>query len=143
MPNHCLPCNRTFKSQQALDQHMQFSTAHKSASPIFPRAHTSSSSPLQSVNCRTSSVSQPDAVASSSSTSQVIFNLKDRMFPNKRNRWSEIPALQQPAVLEALMRHCHSPENLLENRYLLHPYTAEDLAGLRKCKNCGGKFRGI
>jgi hypothetical protein len=142
MPTDCLPCNRSFRSQQALDQHMQFSTAHKRALPKSFRVHTASTSQLNSVANRTSGVPELNAVTSSSSTSQVIDYVEDSDSPDKRNRWSQIPVWQRPAMLEALLKHCHSPEDLLENKYLLRPYTAEDLAGLCECKNCGSKFRG-
>jgi hypothetical protein len=43
------------------------------------------------------------------------------------------------ALLEGLSSHCHSPEDLLKNKYLLSLYSDADIAGLRKCEKCGRK----
>ena len=62
-------------------------------------------------------------------------------FQHGHNHWSLIPAFQQLSVFETLFRHCHLPEDLLDNKYRLHMYNSDDIAGLRKCKNCGSKFQ--
>jgi hypothetical protein len=51
-------------------------------------------------------------------------------------RWSIIPNSQHVAALGALAMHCHTPEELLKNRYILDP----NAKGTRKCKACGGEF---
>lgn len=56
------------------------------------------------------------------------------------DRWSVIPATQWPAALELLSKHCHSLEDLLKNRYILRPYSSEDITCLRRCRNCGSRF---
>ncbi|MCJ1463420.1 hypothetical protein MMC07_002027 [Pseudocyphellaria aurata] len=47
-----------------------------------------------------------------------------------------IPSLQQSAELELLSKHSHTSEDLVKRGYRLSLYTAEDIAGLSRCKNC-------
>jgi hypothetical protein len=64
-------------------------------------------------------------------------------FQHGNNRWSLVPVSQQQAALEALEASCHPPEDLRKQKYLLLPYSPDDIAGLRKCRNCGGKLSDI
>jgi hypothetical protein len=55
------------------------------------------------------------------------------------SNWSTILPADQPAVLQMLMTHCHSTKVLLQNGYIVRPFTATDIACLRRCGNCRGK----
>ena len=57
------------------------------------------------------------------------------------NTWSGIPPSQYASTLEHLSRHCHSPDELLKNKYVLSPYGQNAISTLRKCMNCKGEFR--
>jgi hypothetical protein len=136
---HCLSCDRSFVNQQALDQHKQYSAAHKRSLLESSSIQTAPKLQPQSLNHGITGLSEPDTITSSSSTSQVTDDAKANISPVKGNHWSVIPNSQQQELFEALLVHCHLPEQLLGNKYLLHPYTDEDLAGLRRCKNCGSR----
>jgi hypothetical protein len=144
----CFPCDRPFKDQQVLDQHLRDSSLHKRYIPKPAQAKVPT--PLQSADFRISisSPRQPThpqqlQAASSSSSSQIMENGQNGTYYDKKSPWSVIPIFQQPTLLEALRIHCHSPEDLLENKYLPCPYTPQDLDGFRKCINCSGKSQGI
>lgn len=139
---YCSPCERSFKDQQALDQHLRDSFTHKkfvtksaptqvSTIPSRRIQHTRRPEPLR----------QQDEIASSSTTSLVTGYSGVRNSSHKKIAWSIIDASEQPAELELLSRHCHPPEDLLKNKYLLHPYTTMDIANLRRCRNCNGKWK--
>ena len=53
---------------------------------------------------------------------------------------AEIPSFQQLLELESLSEQCHTSEHLLKHKYLLCPYTADDIAGLCRCQNCRGEY---
>jgi hypothetical protein len=145
----CFPCDRPFKDQQALDQHIRDSSIHKRYIPQPAQAQVPT--PLQSADfrisisspCQPTHLQQLYTAASSPSSSQNMENGQNGTYYDKKSPWSVIPIFQQPALLEALRIHCHSPEDLLENKYLLYPYTPQDLDGFRKCINCGGKSQGM
>jgi hypothetical protein len=78
---------------------------------------------------------------SSLSVAQNTSNGDWGSFQHGRNQWSLIPIPQQSSVFEALFGHCHSFEDLQRNRYRLRPYNSDDMAGIRRCRNCGSKFQ--
>ena len=104
--------------------------------PAFETKRTSTAATsthiLQPYNMLTSMVSP--------SLSHLTADSNEASHHDGNERWSAISAPQQPAVLEALLSHRHSPEDLLKQQYRLRPYEPDDIAGLCKCKNCGGKF---
>ena len=84
---------------------------------------------------------QPEAHGiSSCNTSQGTIYGNGCSFKYGNNHWSGIPASEQPTALQALSECCHSPEDLLKSRYVLCQPSADDIADLRRCKNCGSKF---
>lgn len=136
----CSPCSRTFKDQTALDQHLQSSEVHKKA--------TSSSSKTQSralvKNSGTSNLPPRNPPAKSTplrsgvSSAQNHFQGED--LTSNNSPWSIIPAAEYQALFELLSQKCHSAEDLRKNKYLLHPYSASDISGQRKCEKCGRKL---
>lgn len=79
----------------------------------------------------------PDTIASSSRTLQITKHASPH---DMESRWSVISESEYTAVLNALSAHCHSPRELEENGYLLHPYDPQDYIKSRKCKRCNSKF---
>lgn len=75
-----------------------------------------------------------------SGASQNITEIIETRFHCGQHGWSLIPASQQRAALEALLKHCHSSADLTRNSYLLRPRKNDELCGYRKCKNCGGEL---
>jgi hypothetical protein len=84
-------------------------------------------------------------ITDENSSPGMVQNVADpnEHFQYGANRWSVISALCQPTMLEALSNHCHSPEDLLKSNYVLCRRSADDIAGSRRCKNCGGKLQSI
>jgi hypothetical protein len=75
-----------------------------------------------------------------SGASQNITEIIETRFYCGQHGWSLIPASQQRAALQALVKHCHSSADLTRNSYLLRPRNNDELSGYRKCKNCGGEL---
>ena len=55
-------------------------------------------------------------------------------------RWSSIRVSEHLIEFQALKESCHSLFDLQKNQYLLYPFGPDDIAGLRRCKNCNGTF---
>lgn len=146
---HCSTCNRSFGSQQAYNQHVQNSPVHKTSVPKISNVQPSASIQSQSLQPSNSNLSQRtglrqrDAVTPSSSIPHVTNQSKESPGQDFDHRWSVVPISEQLAVLDALLQNCHSSNDLQTNNYRLQPCTPEYLAGLRKCRNCGGMFRGF
>jgi hypothetical protein len=144
---NCSLCNRTFRRQQAYNQHIQDSAIHKISIPNASNVQPSTTiesyflQPSNSSLGQLTDLRQRDAVTPSSSTLHVTNYSKESPTQDVDRRWSVIPIPQQLAVFDALSQNCHSSNDLRTNKYRLQPHTAGDLAGLRKCRNCGGTFR--
>jgi hypothetical protein len=136
---HCAPCNRSFKGQKELDQHIQNSSVHKKqqtaslvkpAKPqaLGPRIHKTKHEHGQ----------PPSATISSSSTPQIAIpavKTAPQGVP-----YSVIVQSEYVSVLNALSAHCHTPMELEENGFIIHPYNPLDYANSRKCKRCNSRF---
>ena len=134
---HCIPCNKPFKDKTALNQHLRNSKIHKAAIlPPLQVQTTSRKSRILELHQRNPSIR--DAIASSSRPSQAL-NCDEYSNSEQKSSWSVISGSENMAVLEELSSHCHSAEDLLENKYRLSPYSDADIAGLRKCRKCGRK----
>lgn len=59
---------------------------------------------------------------------------------DSHERWSSIRVSEQLIEFQALKESCHSLFDLQKNQYLLYPFGPDDIAGLRRCKNCNGTF---
>jgi hypothetical protein len=139
MPAHCALCNRPFKGQTELNQHIQNSSAHKKqqaaslvkpAKPqaLGPRIHTTERENGQ----------PPSATISSSSTPQIAISAA-KTAP-QGVPWSVIVKSEYVTVLNALSAHCHTPKELEENGFIIHSYNSLDYANSRKCKRCNSRF---
>lgn len=145
---NCSLCHRTFKSQQAYNQHIQYSAIHKT--PVLEASNLQPSTTIQSQDLQPDSSSlgqltglrQRDAVTPNSTALHITNYNQESPTQDVDHRWSVIQFPQQLAVFGALSQNCHSAMDLKINKYRLQPDTAEDLAGLRKCRNCGGSFLG-
>ncbi|RFU35492.1 hypothetical protein B7463_g856, partial [Scytalidium lignicola] len=128
-----------FQSQQALDQHLKTSTQHRSLAQPSRNKSSTDLSQLRKIKLKPTHLPQlPTVIPTSRHTIPQVFTPESVEIPEQRDkRWSVISAAQQLEVLESLSWRCHSPESLLQNSYRIYQYTAEELASLRKCKNCG------
>lgn len=138
----CIPCNRTFKDVSALNQHLQNSKSHRSDTLPLTRAQNVR---IQTIS-RQTSVSTPDqrkaplvdVNASTACPPQTPYHL-GHVGHKQSSPWAAISGPDIKMMLQELASHCHSPEDLLGNGYPLSPYSAEDIAGLRRCRKCGRK----
>jgi hypothetical protein len=170
MPAYCAPCGRSFKGQGDLDQHIRNSSAHKKPTQRPPQvqnllqvklppiklkqqkqpspSRAKPAEPQQALDsgCRTHTTTQrkhgqpPNAIASSSCTPQITRPAVKTVPQDVKSRWSVIPESEYMGVLNALSAHCHSPSELKENGYILHPYNPLDYVNSRKCKRCNSKL---
>lgn len=168
MPADCAPCRRSFKGQRDLDQHIRTSSAHKKPTqgpsqgqdllqvklpPIISKQQEATPSrvklaePQQALNsgCRIHTMTlrkhaqAPNAIASSSCTPQITKPAAKTVLQDAKSPWSVISESEYMAVLNALSAHCHSPGELEENGYILHPYNPLDYVNSRKCIRCNSK----
>jgi hypothetical protein len=153
MPSYCMPCDRTFGTAWALKEHLADSRSPHPRCGDCRRAFGSQKSldshvgsSVHQERVRTKSVvskkgpSSPPVTQQQPKTVQfasLILGLGSvGSWLEREGRWSIIPNSQQPAALDALAMHCHTPEELLKNRYILDA----NAKGTRKCKTCGGEF---
>ncbi|KAH7378424.1 ribonuclease H-like domain-containing protein [Phaeosphaeria sp. MPI-PUGE-AT-0046c] len=67
-------------------------------------------------------------------------HLRDSMTHKSTNAvspWSVLPDSEHKLRYQELCSHCNLPDHLIRNKYVMAPYTETELAGLRKCNNCG------
>ena len=113
---HCNSCNRFFKNQTTLDQHLQDSKMHKTAILPPPQVQTTMESRKYIIpGPHRRNPSLLDTIASSSCTSQAPSCHRDKNYKDKGS-WSVIPESENMALLEKLSRNCHSPEELLKKQ---------------------------
>lgn len=158
MPSHCTPCDRPFKTAKALKDHLASSSWPHPRCGDCDRAFCSQesldshvSSSVHTKRVRTKHVKNkkspwsPSVIQQHPNTvhnatfiaSQLIASQGSAGSSSEREaRWSIIPNSQHAAALSALAIHCHTPKELLKNKYVLDPNTK----GKRKCEHCGGEF---
>lgn len=83
---------------------------------------------------------QPDQILNKIGTAQENSSSQKADLKHENLVPTVIPSSQQSAELESLSGHCHASEDLLKNKYLLCLYTADNIAGLSRCQNCGGDY---
>jgi hypothetical protein len=139
MPTHCAPCNRPFKGQTELDQHIRNSSAHKkqqAASLVKPAKPQAVGSRIHITKREYGQ--PPSATISCSSTPQIAIpavKTAPQGVP-----WSVIVESEYVTVLNALSAHCHTPMELEENGFIIYPYNSLDYTNSRKCKRCNSRF---
>lgn len=139
MQAHCALCDRFFKGQQELGQHIRDSSVHKKQ----PAAALVKPAKPQALEPRTRTTKYeyrqpPSAIISSPSTPQIA---KPAVKTSPQGLpWSVVVQSEYVAVLNALSAHCHTPMELKENGYIIHPYNPLDYNNSRKCKRCNRRF---
>lgn len=81
---------------------------------------------------------QPDQIPNKIGTAQENSSSQKADIKHESLVPTVIPSSQQSAELESFSEHSHTSEDLLKNKYLLYLYTADNIAGLSRCQNCGG-----
>lgn len=135
-PFRCQSCDRSFKFQCALDSHLQNSKAHGSrgASAIHVELdvrHIQNETTAEEGAALVSDIAQRPAIPDGQQ------NTNENISEDDTSRWSAIARPEMSGLYEELSKASHSQDDLLKNRYILHPYNSSDIAGLRKCVNCG------
>lgn len=138
-PFRCQSCDRSFKFQCALDSHLQNSKAHGSrgASAIHVELdvrHIQNETTAEEGAALVSDIAQRPAIPDGQQ------NTNENISEDDTSRWSAIARPEMSGLYEELSKASHSQDDLLKNRYILHPYNSSDIAGLRKCVNCGSKI---
>jgi hypothetical protein len=139
MSARCAPCNRSFKEQTALDQHIRDSPAHKKQQAAFLIKPAKPQALGHHIHTTKREHGQlPGATIPGSSTPQITIpavKTTPRDIP-----WSVVMESEYDIVRNALSAHCHTPVELQENGFIIHPYNSLDYANSRKCKRCNSKF---
>ncbi|KAI3320890.1 ribonuclease H-like domain-containing protein [Xylariaceae sp. AK1471] len=81
----------------------------------------------------------PIAVASGSSTPQIMMPAVKATPQVAKSSWSVIAESEYMTVFDELSAHCHSPKELEDNNYIIRPYDPLHYANSRKCKRCKGQ----
>lgn len=129
----CDSCNKSFKNQTSLDQHLESAEVHRKTVSTLLKVPPNVDADTHQHDVLS------DPIPSNSIASSSMGKGRDGTSINRNSPWSIIPDAEIPGLFENLSRECHSPEDLLKNKYLLHPYSASDISGLRKCQICGRK----
>lgn len=106
---YCTSCEKNFRSKRRLNRHLRNSNA------LTPE--------------NVSTLESTKAAVLSPST---IFS-QHRRYDGGTSTMSE----EVRSGVTELSSYCHSSEDLLNNHYILTPFSDEDITGLAKCKNCG------
>lgn len=117
---YCHVCKREFGSDNGMQNHLATSKDHRARLNHNARVKRQTSSSTQA-NHSSKRADRKD---------KTLFS-------------TVIPSPQQSAELELLSKHSHTSEHLLKHGYQLCLYTADDLAGLSRCKNCKGVYWAI
>ncbi|KAI0502775.1 ribonuclease H-like domain-containing protein [Xylaria bambusicola] len=117
MSAYCAPCNRSFKDQSGLDQHLRKSSSHKPSS----------------------TQRLPLAIPSGSNTPHVKTPAIQKTPKGAKSPWSRITTSEYTTALDELSAHCHSTKELEEHDYIVRPYDPEDYVNAKICKQCHGK----
>jgi hypothetical protein len=153
MPSYCTPCDRTFGTAWALKAHLVDSRLPHPSCSDCGRAFCSQKSLDSHVGSgvhqkrvriksvvRKKSPSSPPVIQQQpkivQSASLILGLGSVGSWLERESRWSMIPNSQQAAALGALALHCHMPDELLKNRYILD----SNAQCTRKCKACDGEF---
>lgn len=83
-------------------------------------------------------VPPPDQIPPNGGNAQAKSTSQKTVLKHKNLVPTVIPSVHQSVELKSLSEHCHTSEDLLKHQYLLCLFTADDIAGLCRCQNCGG-----
>lgn len=145
-PFRCTLCQIDLRNSKAFDKHAKYSPNHIRSAKVISASRVSTTSQPQSVKSKASVPHQPPdrgqakTTESSPSVPQATNHGGTSASQPTESQWSVIPASQLLLELQELWKQCHTQEDLIKNGYLLRPYTADDLEGLRECKRCKSKF---
>ncbi|KAI1364790.1 ribonuclease H-like domain-containing protein [Xylaria arbuscula] len=113
MSVHCVPCNRSFKGQSGLDQHLHHSSRHKSTTPGLP-----------------------STIPAGSTVPKVTIPAVQTTTQGAKSPWSRIAQAGSTTALNELSAHCHSTDELEEHSYIVRPYNPQDYVNAGICKRC-------
>ncbi|KAJ3573264.1 hypothetical protein NPX13_g4762 [Xylaria arbuscula] len=95
MSVRCVPCNRSFKGQSGLDQHLQHSSRHRSTTPGLP-----------------------STIPAGSTVPKVTIRAVQTITQGAKSPWSRIAQAGSTTALNELSAHCHSTDELEEHSYI-------------------------
>lgn len=145
-PFRCQKCDRSFESQCSLNSHLQDSKAHKFS--VVPVVHAEPGLELRlsgPVMAQNNTATQGGAALRNGTTSRCTVpisrhSITENAPKGEPSRWFAIAKSEISGFYEKLSKVCHSQEDLLRNKYVLRPYSGNDIAKLRKCTQCGRKI---
>lgn len=131
----CELCTKSFKSQNALDDHIRDSVSHKATSSTANRKEASETA-IQNTNGTKAKTANGAAHHTTTSNHEKQSTVP---LPKVWGNWSAIPFAEQDSLLDTLRAECHPTESLCKQGFWTQIPSAKDLDMKKKCKNCGGK----
>ncbi|KAH6722074.1 ribonuclease H-like domain-containing protein [Leptodontidium sp. MPI-SDFR-AT-0119] len=154
MTIYCAPCERDFKEQSHLDQHLRLSRAHRHTKPTQKQSQPGGQGIQKQLSHRPKNYGgtdwpTPNEVGSHSRTATMGKNQQQRSLATpsvdqgvrlQKSRWTIIPESEHESALESLVLHSHSLEVLEARKFLVRPYIIEDTAdksrSSKRCRRC-------
>ncbi|KAF7915162.1 uncharacterized protein EAE98_011247 [Botrytis deweyae] len=166
MSAFCSLCQRSFKDQRSLEQHVDNSSVHKNSiqgkinvfHPVgFNHAKSGQTPYQQATPSQSIQINYghnngaslylnhtvpdgyyqlPTPVISTHTPTQIPSSTVAMIVPVVESLWSTFHESESRMVLDTLSSHCHSREDLQANNYITQPYNKSDYVDSRKCKRC-------
>ncbi|TGO70917.1 hypothetical protein BELL_0646g00010 [Botrytis elliptica] len=164
MSAFCSLCQRSFKDQRSLEQHVDNSSVHKNSiqgkinvfHPVgFNHAKSGQTPYQQATPSQSIQINYghnngaslylnhtvpdgyyqlPTPVISTHTPTQIPSSTVAMIVPVVESLWSTFHESESRMVLDTLSSHCHSREDLQANNYITQPYNKSDYVDSRKCK---------
>ncbi|KAI9727416.1 MAG: hypothetical protein M1834_008422 [Cirrosporium novae-zelandiae] len=128
--SYCDVCDRQFKDERALQMHLRAAAVHRRL-----KGNQRAVPPTQQTNKKRDNTTSSWVPREPLVQADPDANIGTFQYGN--NEWSVISATETTEALEVLSKSCHDILDLSRHHYLIRPYADEDIALLRKCKNCG------
>jgi hypothetical protein len=166
MTHHCEQCQKSFQSQAALSQHTKTSRRHKTGRQVPPSQQTtevkvqptkairqslpktavpkpgSSQAVIYAERCLQPKAPKLKELKSTTTGALNVAKSVTTNSPGPLSPWAVIPKFSYTTVFNTLSEHCHSPEDLKSNGFILDlydPLTSIFKPG--KCRNCNGQLK--
>ncbi|KAI5803951.1 hypothetical protein EDC01DRAFT_645352 [Geopyxis carbonaria] len=127
---YCGICEREFRSEDGLRAHVENSKVHRKNQ----RSHAENGAAEFSGFCRVVYAANPAHPGKQENHGTSSFIASTFSYGGKE--WSVIQPTESEAILAALRSNMHTLETLVQNQYVVRPYTKQDIDGMAKCRKC-------
>ena len=135
----CNLCTKTFKSQDALNDHIRDSTSHRKSSPASNTIQANGPGPSAAAIQRTYRTKAKTATTNNHPKRHDTLLSGCGPLREVWGNWSAIPCAEHDSLVDTLREKCHSAQSLSKQGFWTQVPSKQDLNMRMKCKNCGGK----